>query len=271
MLFYYIAGPMAGMVDHNIPLFDQVAKHIRAYGGVPVNPADHSRDLAQRAGMPVDEYRRQFSDRDWRVHIYKYDLRKLVTSDAIVLLEGWHESRGATLEALVAYQLGLDFYLWNNGLTHVTDTIAPLTHFIEQHYNAEAKAAGVTATVFTSVKVVEQESVCHEADRLVDGARQKDYGHPIDNYDRVAQLWTAYLRGKRYNFDTNDFDSIPDAKGVGASHPMSDWLAAEDVMLMMNLLKVGRLEHGYHRDSAVDMAGYAKCLDMIVTERKARG
>jgi len=96
-----------------------------------------------------------------------------------------------------------------------------------------------------------EEPITLEAHRCVDGARQKAYGHPLDNYTKVARLWEEYITAKY---------------GEAANFQIT----AEDCMHMMILLKQGRLMNGYHRDSVVDIAGYAECLDMIEKERARR-
>lgn len=74
-------------------------------------------------------------------------------------------------------------------------------------------------------------SILEEAQAVVYGPRQAAYGHPRDNFERTARLWTAYL-------------------AISVS--------AVDVAQMMVLLKMARLmESPDHRDSWVDMAGYA--------------
>lgn len=74
-------------------------------------------------------------------------------------------------------------------------------------------------------------TVLEEANAAVYGPRQQAYGHPRENFARTARLWAAYL-------------DIP--------------VTAMDVAQMMVLLKIARLmETPSHRDSWVDMAGYA--------------
>lgn len=72
-------------------------------------------------------------------------------------------------------------------------------------------------------------------------ARGKPYGGVEDNFERIARLWTAHL-ANRYN-----------------AHAILK-LDGTDVALMMVMLKVARLANDpAHRDSWVDIAGYAAC------------
>jgi len=76
--------------------------------------------------------------------------------------------------------------------------------------------------------------------------RQGRYGTPADNMERIAALWTAYLEGR----------GLLDLE-------RTDGVTATDCALMQALVKIARLEHGYHHDSVVDLAGYAACAAQI--------
>ena len=91
----YIAGPMSGYEEFNFPAFNRVEELLRGTYGYKhvVNPAK----LHRTTNLP------------W-VEFLKRDLLELITCDAVFLLEGWEKSRGATLEAFVAYALGLRLY-----------------------------------------------------------------------------------------------------------------------------------------------------------------
>lgn len=93
-----------------------------------------------------------------------------------------------------------------------------------------------------------KETICQEADRLVSGDRQKDYGHPFDNFVQVANLFTAFLGDK-----------------------LTKPVTAEEASLLLVLLKVAREHNAPKRDNRVDIAGYAKVLDMVIEERARRG
>ena len=79
-------------------------------------------------------------------------------------------------------------------------------------------------------------TVLDEAARLVDGNRQQAYGVAAVNHDRIARLWNARLHEK-----------------------LTDPLTPADVTALMRLVKEARLiETPGHRDSLVDIAGYAE-------------
>lgn len=87
------------------------------------------------------------------------------------------------------------------------------------------------------------ENILQEADRLTSVDRQATYGHPYDDYERTAALWSAYL-------------GVP--------------VTAEQAAMCMVLVKVSREAHLHKRDNLVDMAGYARVVDLIHDERARR-
>lgn len=94
----YCCGPITGYADYNLPAFDEAEGFLRHLGHEVINPC------------ALDEE----GDRGdtWENYL-KRDLKLLVDCDAIVLLDGWHKSRGAMLEFYVATNLGLKFYFWD--------------------------------------------------------------------------------------------------------------------------------------------------------------
>lgn len=86
----YLAGPMTGLPELNFPTFHAHAAQLRAAGHHVVNPAEINTDPTA----------------DWHTCM-RADIRELVTCDAIALLDGWHNSRGATLERDIAHRLGM--------------------------------------------------------------------------------------------------------------------------------------------------------------------
>lgn len=73
-----------------------------------------------------------------------------------------------------------------------------------------------------------------EAADIVDGDRNKTYGKPENSYGVIAKFWSIYLDKS---------------------------LEPHDVAAMMVLMKLARIKgsNGTHKDSWVDIAGYAAC------------
>lgn len=84
------------------------------------------------------------------------------------------------------------------------------------------------------------ESILDEAKRLVHGDRQKSYGSPWESFGRVAEAANALLHSK-----------------------LARPLTAQDIGLLMVLVKLVRQTYAPKRDNLVDIAGYAEVLDLI--------
>ncbi|MBV5298387.1 MAG: DUF4406 domain-containing protein [Rhodoferax sp.] len=86
----YIAGPMSGLPDLNFPAFHAEAARLRADGWEVINPAEINPD----------------KHLTW-LECMRTDIAALVFCDAVQLLPGWKNSKGATLEHHIAERLGL--------------------------------------------------------------------------------------------------------------------------------------------------------------------
>lgn len=88
-------------------------------------------------------------------------------------------------------------------------------------------------------------SILAEAEAIIAGARETDYGKAEDSFQVIAQLWNTYIEDNQ-------------KRGGGQ-------LSGRDVALMLILMKVARDGHKSKRDNLVDIAGYAalaeKCED----------
>ena len=74
------------------------------------------------------------------------------------------------------------------------------------------------------------QDILKEAEKLVAGDRQKDYGDKLTNHENIAKLWSAYLDKE---------------------------ITSHDVAICMGLVKIARLKHAHKKDSYVDLAAYA--------------
>ena len=80
---------------------------------------------------------------------------------------------------------------------------------------------------------MDRKEVLETALKTVCEERKDQYGELENNFEDIAKLWTYWLDVK---------------------------VSAEDVAIMMLLLKVARARTGkFHADNFVDMAGYAAC------------
>lgn len=105
---------------------------------------------------------------------------------------------------------------------------------------ADVELAHIRAT---AEKASPTKTALQEAQEIIYGDREKTYGHPAKNLQRIADLWTQYL--------------VPHIEH-------QENLSAQDVAQMMILLKIARLQNQPdHRDSRVDVVGYAALVDRL--------
>lgn len=75
--------------------------------------------------------------------------------------------------------------------------------------------------------------ILKEAEKCINGSREKDYGKVEDNFGIIAKLWTDYT---------------------------GTLITSLDVAMMMCLLKIARIKNGGGSgDSFVDLCGYGAC------------
>jgi hypothetical protein len=87
---------MSGYAEHNFPLFNRVARLLRGQGYEVFNPAEN----------------KDGDTRQPRSFYMRLDIPALLESEAVVVLPGWEESRGASLEVWLALDLGMPIYQW---------------------------------------------------------------------------------------------------------------------------------------------------------------
>jgi len=109
---------MSGLPDLNHPTFNAAARALRLLGYSVVNPAEFT---TETPGMTEAEA--------WRAYM-QVDIKALVDCDGIVMLPGWPESRGATLERNIAISLAM--------------RVMTLTDAVIDHLDNEAEATQAT-------------------------------------------------------------------------------------------------------------------------------
>jgi len=86
----YIAGPMTGLPDYNLPAFAKAKEVLDALGHEGVNPGE--------PGV-IDGY-------EWSDYV-RDGLHLLLDCEGVALLDGWERSKGAQLEVHIARTLGM--------------------------------------------------------------------------------------------------------------------------------------------------------------------
>lgn len=112
----YIAGPMTGYPDYNYQAFIAAASQFRHKGFEVICPPELNEEEETLDNHPT--------------YYLRKDIVKLLECNGIHLLDGWHESRGACVEAAIALTLGYDFF------DIYTQIIPPPTRVICQPYPA---------------------------------------------------------------------------------------------------------------------------------------
>lgn len=90
---------------------------------------------------------------------------------------------------------------------------------------------------------VDRWSPCANALELVNGNRQSDYGHPRDNHEATAVMWTIYLRRAGLLKDKES-------------------LSARDVCWLNTLQKASRDANRPKQDNVDDVCGYMENIAM---------
>lgn len=200
-MILYVAGPMRGKKHYNFPAFDSVAKILRGAGYEVISPAEMDRV----EGFNETKHR---ATKAFIEAAFKRDFAAIDRCDGVALLPDWHTSEGTMRE--VRYALNLGKPIRPVGIWHQDATMP------------------------------QQETVCEEAERLVNGPRGTAYDHPAADYSRTVGAFNAL---------------------TGLS------LTVEQGIMFMLCVKLSRESYKHGRDNLVDVCGYAQCLDMVHSDR----
>jgi len=228
----YLSGPMTGYTHHNFPAFHTAAERLRLADWDVVNPAEN---FNGRTDLPRETYLRA-------------DIAALTRCNAIAMLPGWEKSRGAKLEYLIARELKL--------MVIDIATLAPMVRapnpvFLLVHpemaaenrsQNSDLPMQQTPESDTPASENAQPENILAEAQRLTDGCRHADYGHPREDFARAAAMWTGILRPKLREEAT---------------------ITSADIPLCMIAIKLSRQANRHKRDNLVDIAGYARTAAMV--------
>lgn len=103
-MIIYICGPITGKPNNNVEAFEFAQQQLLRMGHHPINPHTVCRDIVKM---------HQGTERELWVKCMKRDIGELIKADAVVVLDGWEKSKGATLEAYIAAKLDMPVYSLN--------------------------------------------------------------------------------------------------------------------------------------------------------------
>ena len=92
----YLSGPMTDIEEYNYPLFNKIASEYRVKGYLVSNPAEF---FGGKGDRTREEYMR-------------LSIIVLLKCDEILMLPGWEASKGAQLEKLIAEELELKVFYY---------------------------------------------------------------------------------------------------------------------------------------------------------------
>lgn len=115
----YVAGPMSGIPQDNIPAFEEAGNWLEDKGFDALLP--HTIDPHQHAG-PCPKGPKGESQHTAPCHL-RTDIQEMLSCDGIVLLRGWEASQGARLEMSVASACGLDVSFFRYGWTSTSPQV----------------------------------------------------------------------------------------------------------------------------------------------------
>ena len=109
----YLAGPMRGIPEFNFPAFHEAAARLRAEGHEVFSPAERANE---RYGTDISKDNTTGDEAEAAAQ-HGFSLREALAADlawicqhadAVYLLPGWQNSKGATAERALGLALGLE-------------------------------------------------------------------------------------------------------------------------------------------------------------------
>lgn len=196
----YIAGPMRGYPKMNFAEFRDAAEHLRYLGYEVISPAEQDELSGEEPIKSLKDYVSRLAG------FMERDLALIDQCDGIALLDGWEKSTGARIE-----------------LAHARSTGKEIKDYLDW-------------VAFGGPLKIPRETILQEAERIVNGPRRVNYGHPKDHHARTAASWSAYL-------------------GVEIK---PEWVGP-----LFILDKLVREKNHHMRDNLTDTAGYAQVVQLI--------
>lgn len=105
----YVSGPMTGYKNFNFPAFDEAALNLMNKGWRPVNPANIDRAFGFDGKEECKVTKQMLGE------FLSRDIIAISKCDAIFLMKGWQDSKGANIELDFAKLIGIEVYEYTQG------------------------------------------------------------------------------------------------------------------------------------------------------------
>jgi len=222
----YLAGCMSKYKDTDFghAMFAKEAARLRAKGFEVINPAEN---FNGDKTLPYYTYLRK-------------GIEQVMSCDAVVVLDGWRESKGARAEVQAAQSVDIPVYDINL-LPIPAESVYDCLRVRVKELEAQLTEAHGENLVLKT-KGEDKRPITLIANDLVNGNRGEAYGHPFEDFTRSGRIMAAVLNIEE--------------------------VTPEQVALCMIGIKMSRECNKSGKDNAVDIAGYAECLHKI-HERRA--
>lgn len=110
----YLAGPMRGIKEFNFPAFRRATKILRDKGITIISPHELDESAGYFwEGFTGNEYLAEFNFD--LVERLTEDIHAIGEVDAVILLDGWSNSSGASAEASFAWAVGKSVFQFEEG------------------------------------------------------------------------------------------------------------------------------------------------------------
>lgn len=103
-MIWFISGPMSGHDDFNYPAFHEAGDYLKKHGHRFLSPAHGRFGTPRQAPAPHEV-------KPWEYYM-RQSLKQLLFCDVILMLPGWENSMGATMEKNIAQDLKMPIEYW---------------------------------------------------------------------------------------------------------------------------------------------------------------
>jgi nucleoside 2-deoxyribosyltransferase len=215
----YIAGPMTNLPNFNFPEFFQAAKALTIGGWDVVNPAQHDLDTGSVSsyfeGAEGDLMTYAASEDFDLTATLLWDLNQVAKCDAIYMLDGWENSKGATAEIGLAKALGKEIIYQNASV----DTSLESETEYQRRVAVEKASSEVRTTSSTGGMKGKKRTQVSALDPLALKRVAEVAGFGAEKYDRLNYLkgfdWSlAYDALFRHTLDALNGDDYDEESGL---------------------------------------------------------